>query len=201
MPIEKSHYEAAFKIISRDLERLIEFIDPTDDNLNVYSHRIFELQLRTCTEFESICKDILILKGYGGKPSDFNIYDYKRIEDWLMLEQWQVGVLFWHLPRLKYIRPFEHWSTANPPLHWYKSYNEVKHNRVSNFHLANFNNLLLSVGALFMILSLINVIKLLERETDNNYSIEQFQTNLFHLKIPLNTAQTYWAIDNGILIR
>ena len=47
------------RLIIDDFEHLFEYIEPHSSNLNVFSHRIYELLLRTCTEVESCCKGIL----------------------------------------------------------------------------------------------------------------------------------------------
>ena len=50
----------------RDLNEIFDFVEPSNDNTSVYSHRIYELLLRAATEFESNCKGILKANGYTG---------------------------------------------------------------------------------------------------------------------------------------
>jgi len=45
------------------------------------------------------------------------------------------------------IKPWEGWSVNNPS--WWKSYNEVKHQRNTHFEKANLENAVFSVGGLF----------------------------------------------------
>ena len=66
----------ATRMILRDLNSLYDYIEPSDDNLGVYSHRIYELLLRTATEFETNCKGILKANGYSKPESDWYIKDY-----------------------------------------------------------------------------------------------------------------------------
>ena len=50
---EKKSLITSTRMILRDLNNLYDYIEPSDDNFGVYSHRIYELLLRTATEFES----------------------------------------------------------------------------------------------------------------------------------------------------
>ena len=43
-------------LIVCDLYEVFDYVEPHDDNMDIYSHRIYELFLRTATEFESNCK-------------------------------------------------------------------------------------------------------------------------------------------------
>lgn len=130
-----------------------EFVEPTDANINSFSHRIYELFLRTCTEFESVCKELLVDLGSTKNPSDMNIHDYKALETSFPLETVEIGVLTWR-PDIKYLKPFQNWSTENPPLQWYSEYNKVKHNRNTEFSRANLSNLVQATGGLFAILAI-----------------------------------------------
>ena len=53
----------AARIIIKDYKDLIDYIEPTNENKLVYSHRIYELLLRTATEVEANCKGILWANG------------------------------------------------------------------------------------------------------------------------------------------
>ena len=150
--MDKKSFLGSFLIIVNDLRRITEFIEPVDVNLYVYSHRLHELLLRICTDFESICKEKLIEDGYTKKPDQMNIYDYKTLEKSLVLEKVEVGLLFWR-PDIVYVQPFKDWSSANPPLIWYSDYNKVKHNRNTDFSKANLNNVRLAFAGLFALLA------------------------------------------------
>lgn len=55
-----------------------EFNEPTDAHLQVYSHRLYEILLRACTEFESLCREILMTHGLR-KKGNLNIFGYVEI--------------------------------------------------------------------------------------------------------------------------
>lgn len=67
------------KLIMDDLYEMFNYIEPDDSNLNVYSHRIYELLLRTATEVESNCKGILKANGYAKAEKDMNMTDYFKL--------------------------------------------------------------------------------------------------------------------------
>lgn len=64
---KRNQYGYAFRLLAADFLRVCEFVEPIDANLYVYSHRLYELLLRVCTEFESICKEVLVSERYA-KP-------------------------------------------------------------------------------------------------------------------------------------
>ena len=99
MSLEPAPYIGAFKMLSDDFRRLAEYVEPADLNLSTYSHRLYELLLRVCTEFESACKELLVAGGSSKKPSEMNIMDYRTLEASLQLEAREVGILIWQ-PKL-----------------------------------------------------------------------------------------------------
>ena len=151
-------YLAAFEILSRDFRRVTEFVEPTDDNAATYSHRIYELLLRVCTEFESACKEALVAQGSTKSPKSMNVNDYKTLEGALKLEGCEVGIVTWQ-PRIAYVRPFDGWTSKQPPLGWYAAYNQVKHNRNTDFKAASLENLRLAIAGLFATLAALDVIQ------------------------------------------
>lgn len=150
-------YQGAASILFGDLRKICEYIEPTDDNLKVYSHRIYELFIRTCTEWESLCKDVLIATGSKEQPEKMTIQDYVSLENSINLGSLEVGLVFWN-PKTKYIRPYENWVSSNPHLAWYKDHHIVKHNRNTKFRYANFQNLLLAMAGLFALHARVNFV-------------------------------------------
>ena len=150
-------YRSAFLLLRDDIRQLTAYVEPTDDNLSVYSHRLYEILLRASTEFESLCREQLASTGYSKPTHDQNINDYRTLEASLHLEACSVGVHLWR-PTPRYVKPFLDWSTATPPLHWYDAYNQVKHNRNTNFPRANLGNALSAVAGLFVILCRLQIL-------------------------------------------
>ena len=141
-------YQASFDLLQRDFESLLEYIEPADANAACYSHRAYALLLRACTEFESLARDLLVASGDRTPRADMNVNDYRRLEGTLHLERCEVDFLGWR-PKPRRIAPYREWSTSQPPLAWYRSYNTVKHNRDAEFHLANLGTVVEALAALF----------------------------------------------------
>ena len=99
-------YLAAFRLLQEDFRRLGEYVELNDANLSTFSHRLYELLLRSCTEFESLCKELLVDRLYPKKPHEMNILDYKTLEGPWHFESKCVGVLTW-LPETSYVQPFQ----------------------------------------------------------------------------------------------
>ncbi len=145
----------AFLLIQKDIFELFNFIEPSDINLKTFSHRIHELLLRTCVEIEANCTAILRENGYT-RSGDWNMSDYKKIEESHYLSQYEVKIPNWD--GLKGIRkPFDNWNSINGStkgsLNWYQSYNHTKHDRHLNFKEANFENLMDAVCGLSALLA------------------------------------------------
>lgn len=138
----------AYKILEKDLIELLDYIEPCDDNLTTYSHRIYELFLRACTEFETNSKAILKANGYN--KSKYKINDYFKLNKAMKLSDYIIKVNIWE-GEPKLLKPFSNWKTDHS-LEWYQAYNKVKHNRSKNFKYANLENLFLAVASVQIIL-------------------------------------------------
>lgn len=67
----------SFKMLYKDLEESFGFVNPSKEQLKVHSFRFYELLVRACTEFESLCKDkVSESKLPKNKPDEFNIIDF-----------------------------------------------------------------------------------------------------------------------------
>ena len=146
------NYQFAFELFLKDFTQVLEFIEPVNENSKTFSHRIYGLLLRVCTEFESLAKDLLIESGSKKSPQQMDVRDYKTLEPSLCLESVKVDFLLWQPNQLS-LKPFEKWSTSKPALSWYSKYNTVKHNRATEFKQANLNTLIEAGAGLFAIIA------------------------------------------------
>jgi hypothetical protein len=148
---KRNQYEPAFILLVGDFLRVCEFVEPTDTHLDVYSHRLYEILLRACTEFESLCREILIAHGFQ-KDTNWNITDFVKVAPLLDLQRQVSTALFWR-PDPVNIAPFENWTPQAPSRPWYQGYNAVKHNRNAEFPHANMANVRNALSAVFIILA------------------------------------------------
>jgi hypothetical protein len=156
---KRNQYEPAFILLVGDFLRVCEFIEPTDAHVQVYSHRLYEILLRACTEFESLCREILMTHGLR-KQGNLNISDYVEIAPLLDLRRQTSIALFWR-PEPVSIAPFEQWTPESTSLSWYRGYNAVKHNRNAEFPQANLVNVRTALSAVFIILARLDFLEIL----------------------------------------
>lgn len=146
-------FSRSYRILVEDLLKLCEYIDPRDENKDCYSHRTYELFLRTCTELENLWKTILRDKGHAGNSDKWTVQEYSKIESVynIIVSDKEVRFVDWRSKTGDgYIKPFDGWTNTNqrPRLAWYQAYNQVKHNREQRFNEASLINVITSLGAL-----------------------------------------------------
>lgn len=134
----------AYCLLTTDLQKLFEYIEPRTDNLQCYSHRTYELLVRASTEVESLFK--LIFRVIGLPTNKTTIIQYGMIGRDLGLQVYRMSVAGHALLPL---HPFASFASTDrervsPP--WYKAYNDVKHNRNEAFHQATLENVLGAVA-------------------------------------------------------
>ncbi|TYB30582.1 MAG: hypothetical protein FXF47_08485 [Candidatus Mcinerneyibacterium aminivorans] len=147
---DRSELCRAYYILQKDLKKIFEFIEPCEENLCTYSHRLYELLLRACTEFENNCKRILTANGY--EDTHMNIKDYYKINKALKLSEYKLTIDFWRGDPIR-LKPFDEWNDDEyHPLNWYQDYNNVKHDRNYNFKRASLENVISAVAGVLVTL-------------------------------------------------
>jgi len=149
---EPRHYVRAFLSLQADLMTLLDFIEPADANLVVYSHKVQQLLVRTCVEVEANLTAILRENGYGGKGDHFTMEDYRLVNHSHRLSSYEVRVPSWRGARNVW-RPFAAWQTKGSTLPWYRAYNKAKHDRHEFFELATFEALINAMCGLTVVLT------------------------------------------------
>jgi hypothetical protein len=149
--INPGHYVRAFGIIQQDFQKLIEYIEPADENEKAFSFRIHELLVRTSIEVEANLKAILLENGYA-KQRDLKMKDdYLKVERSHRLSAFRVQMPFWRGVKSERT-PFSAWANGQP-LPWYQDYNAVKHDRNREFPKATFASLVDAISGLAVVLS------------------------------------------------
>lgn len=191
------HYVRAFFLIQSDIQRLFEFIEPSDTNLDTYSYRIHELFMRTCIEVEANFKAILSENNFtpvdkaGARRSEksWNIHDYRKTNKTHHLSDYRVHIPIWDGTNSTF-EPFKEWGTRQE-LSWYQAYNKSKHDRHLSFKEANFRNLLSAASGLVALLSAQFGTQdfspgsaVLSTKVDSYYSTEPALGGFFHIEFP-----------------
>ena len=172
---DANHLIRAYYLLENDLLRIFDFIEPANNNLTVYSHQLYQLLLRACTEVETNAKAILTANGYT-KSGNMAMPDYSKIESACRLSEYVVTLPVLSGTKNRW-QPFLNWRSSQP-LEWYQAYNSVKHNRFENFQSANLGNVLDAVAAVFILL------------------FAQFYVFAFH---PYHIVTSYYLPENGRL--
>ena len=156
----EEHYLRAFKLIENDLQSIFEYLEPSDECVKAYSHRIHALLMRTCIEIEANFKAILQENKFTSKGErSFNMNAYRKVDVTHHLSDYKVTLPIWN--GLKGVwTPFKPWKASRgllkPPgiiLPWYDAYNASKHDRQGRFKEANFGHLVEAVAGLAVLLS------------------------------------------------
>ena len=148
------HYVRAFALIQNELQSIFEYLEPSDECRPAYSYRIHALLMRTCIEVEANFKAILEENTFT-PPSrrSLNMTDYRKVDVTHHLSSYEVMLPIWNgtPPTLN---PFQRWKAGRGPrLPWYQAYNASKHDRHDEFKKANFENLVMAVAGLLVLIS------------------------------------------------
>lgn len=147
--MEKRNLINGYYLLEQDLKEILSFVEPVPENFSTYSHRLYSLFIRACTEFEANCKAILIEKGVNPKKPDigfyFKIHDYERYKS---INDYIVRL---HVSHEIDLTPLSKWQNNKGPI-WYGEYNHVKHDRVLEFNKANLKNVLDAVAGVYILL-------------------------------------------------
>lgn len=149
----------AFHLLLKDYQSLLEYVHPCEENKQTFSHRTYELLLRSCTEFESLAKHGAVelnLIAAGDYP---HIGELSALFDALELRGTEVGILPWE-PSTWFVAPLVSWTARPHGLAWYRAYNEVKHNRSRSFSKATLENVSLSLAACLQLLQRLGALPL-----------------------------------------
>jgi hypothetical protein len=154
------HYVRAFILIQNDLHSIFEYIEPSDECKTSYSYRIHGLLMRVCIEIEANFKAILQENIFSPpERRSLNMIHYRKVDVTHHLSSYEVMLPIWNgTPPI--LKPFEPWRSGRglpnangPSLPWYQAYNASKHDRHDEFKKANFENLVLAVAGLLVLIS------------------------------------------------
>ncbi len=153
------HYVRAFLMIQSELQSIFEYLEPSDECRLAYSYRIHGLLMRTCIEVEANFKAILE-ENFFTPPQrrSLNMTDYRKTDATHHLSSYEVMLPIWNgTPPI--FKPFEPWragrglSVPGLSLPWYQAYNASKHDRHDEFKKANFENVVMAVAGLLVLIS------------------------------------------------
>ncbi len=140
------HHWNYFLAIEKDLEKISRYIEFSTSNLGTYSIELTHILLSASSEIDVLMK--LLCLSLDNSQSCENINQYKTVIQnnlrSFTLEEFSIDRY-----GLNY-KPWENCNTGSTNPDWWRSYNNVKHERNQFFHEANLQNAINAVGALLI---------------------------------------------------
>lgn len=139
------HHWNYFLAIEKDLENLARYIEFSNANLGTYSIELTHILLSASSEVDIIMKQLCTL--VQSNVTTNNINEYKNVIQTQLATFINEEICIDRFG-LSY-KPWDNWNGTNNP-DWWRSYNNVKHQRNNHFNEANLQNTINAVGALLL---------------------------------------------------
>lgn len=136
-----------FVALEEDLIRTSRFVQFHKDNLKTYSIEFARLLLASSSEVDVIAKELCEVARPGSDPK--NIDNYRTIITG-KYQHCHTNEIRLPLYELSF-QPWKEWASGTNPA-WWKSYNNVKHERRRHFSEATLENTIYSIAGLFCLL-------------------------------------------------
>ncbi|MDR2901887.1 MAG: hypothetical protein LBU87_02100 [Lactobacillales bacterium] len=146
-------------ILIQKLQEILLYIEPSEEGLKTYSHKLRELLILACTEIESSFKFYNL--GKNERTSD-----YVKILELVDLTKYKISLIGYSNPYK--CCPFADWNTAEPTksIGWYNAYNQSKHSRESSFNLSTLENCINAISANIIVFAIRYSPQMLYNESD-----------------------------------
>ncbi len=205
---DKKNAEQSLIILLQKLNEILLFIEPSTKSKKTYSHKLRELLILSCTEFENQITSILEKHNIVPIGKNYNTRDYVKINHLAYLYNYSIN--FKNYSIFNKVIPFKNWNQQNPTksLKWYDSYNKTKHNKTMYFNESTLENTINSIAAniimycvKFSPYSLYNDMSVLSSLINQMISIS-FEKDLketFYLplvELPSNTREDLFCYDS-----
>ena len=136
-----------FIALERDLEVVARYVEFADSNMSTFSLELAHLLMAASSEVDVVAK--LLCTRLAPDSQRRNIEDYRII---LTDKVPRLSAMRVVVPRYGLeLRPWDNWSREDRP-DWWRSYNNVKHERNAYFQEATLKNALNSLAALLCLI-------------------------------------------------
>lgn len=137
----------------QELESVFRYMEPAEQNLKAYGHKLRELLILACTEVEANWRGILIENTASPDNSrQYKTTDYFKLKEPLRLGAWKIALKSYS--KAPCCRPFSNWHKDKPTktLEWYDAYNSVKHDRETMFPKATLLSVINALAGIHVLL-------------------------------------------------
>jgi hypothetical protein len=148
--IERLHYWQYFVALEADLAATARYVEPAWANMPCYSVEFARVFLAAGSEVDVLCKVLCQEHQFTIRPVNIDGYRTAITARFPNFTKLDIRVPRYGLVRL----PWQQWDQNRNP-NWWRSYNDVKHERHSHFASANLKNALDAVAGLFVLVSYI----------------------------------------------
>lgn len=177
---ERSRAKKDLKILIDKLHDILLYVEPDENGLEAYSHKIRELLILSSTEVENSWTYYLRIS--GNQNERLNTNDYVKLCDKLKLHEYKVT--FISHPMSIELQPFLDWTETNPTnsLPWYNAYNKTKHNKSEAFSESKLKYCLEAIAA--------NIIMLVVRYSPYELEKNDICSNLIKENFKIDIVDT-----------
>ncbi|MFD1453979.1 hypothetical protein [Oceanobacillus sojae] len=156
--------------IENALLKTNQYVTHSNKNKDVYSDEFASILLLSCSELDSLFKQLCISTGHSKKGKYFTMTDYAQVIQSIFSNDFGIstGINTINDDSI-IIFPFENIDASKPyaNLTWWKDYQSIKHDRISNVSKGNLINVAYAVGAQYMILR--QLIEFMDESEGQNY--------------------------------
>lgn len=149
MPVHPKHWNY-FLAVEAELATCTRYVEFTENNYTCYSNEFAKLILLAASEVDSIFYELCKYISPSAKADRINKYYSVLAEKYPFITNCEVFISRHQLV----LKPWDGWSTSQTPNWWSKSYNKLKHERISHLSTATLESALNAVGAQFLALQL-----------------------------------------------
>ena len=159
-----------------------KYVCPSRENAYTYSDEFMKIILLSCSEIDSIMKEICKQNGVLLNDGQYNmkVYSTELLKNKSICEiAFAPGFNFSEDSKSIICFPFRDINKDKPyaGLLWWESYQKLKHNRIENAKVGNLINSIYSLGAHFLLLR--KMMELLSDDMGKNYVIENYWSDYF----------------------
>jgi hypothetical protein len=136
-----------FIALERDLELASRYVEFCEKNFDVYSIELAHLLFAAASEVDVIAKLLCTRIKPAMRAKNIDQYRKVLLAQFPYLPKSQVFVDRYGLT----LEPWDNWALGTNPV-WWRSYNDVKHERDAYFNKATLKNALNALGALLILM-------------------------------------------------
>jgi hypothetical protein len=132
-------------VLEKQLFDCMEYIPFIEENRQTISPKFIPIIMDACSLIDSIFFEMIEHK----EKKRFNLRQYSALFE-SELDLQKNNSLFLISP-VRSLAPFRGWTTKQPL--WWDAYNDLKHNRLNNYHVATFTNVVMALAGLHQLMA------------------------------------------------